>query len=136
MRLLPARIDEMLRQAQMLIISGHTIEPHQCQLDFLVPVIAVFLARLGTEHRVDMVDISQEHIEHRTLASSLEIRDGGFQQMTGAIQFMIVAQVREASLWLNRLVIRVEIPISHLRGTHQFDHLINPFFQRRIRPND
>ena len=97
------------------------IELDQRKLDFLMPAIAALLALARPEGRGDVVDVAQHDVEQPAPAGGLEIGDGAFQHVAGAIELVIVAEVGPALLRLAPDIPAVEIAVGQLRLREMLD---------------
>jgi hypothetical protein len=95
-RLPPALIDEIDREVEVLLLAEQAVELDQRQLDLLVTAIAVLLAGTRTEHGRDVVDVAEHDVEEFSPSGRLVIGDGAFEHVAGAIELVVVAQVRPA----------------------------------------
>ncbi len=124
MRLLAAGIDEEAREVEIALLAGDAAEADQRQLDFLVAAIAGLMVRAGAEDGADMVGIAAHGVKQRTLAGGLEIGDGSFHQMAGAIEFVAIAQIGPALARAHADEPGIEVAIRLLQLAEHRDDLV------------
>ena len=99
----------------MFSLAGHMKKLDQRKLDFLVPAIAALLPLVRAEDRGDVVHVAKHDVEQAAAAGRLEIGDRAFQHMAGAIELVVVAEVRPALVDLAPDVPAVQIAVGKLR---------------------
>ena len=119
-----AFIHKIFAQIQIAPLTGSVIELHQCQLDLLVPGVATLLSTSAPEHLRDVIGVAAQRVEQGALSRGIIMRHRCFDQVTGAVQLVRVAQVRELPLRLHDGEIDIQIAIRLLCRSDQCDYLI------------
>ena len=114
-RLLAALVDEELGEVEIALLAGDAGELDQRQFDLLVAAVAAELAFAGAEDRVDVVGIAAHDVEQLALAGGLEVGDRRLDQVAGAVELVVVAQVGPAAAGLDALEPGVEIAVLVLQ---------------------
>ena len=133
MRLRPALVDKVGGQVEIALLAGGMIELDQRQLDLLMAAVTALLPFLAAKNRGDIVGVATDHVEQRSLPGRLVVSDAGLDQVPGAVQLVVVAQVRPTVLLLDCRVVGVDIAVGLLRRHIQRDDLVYQGVERRIR---
>ena len=123
-RLTPALVHEVLGQSQVFVVPGRCGQLDQGQLDLLMAAVAAFLAFFRPEDRADVVRVAAHDVQQARLTGRLIMRDGGLDQMPGAVKFVVVPQVGPAPLGRDRREVGVQIPVRLLRPLQHSDDFI------------
>jgi hypothetical protein len=125
MRFHASFVDEELAEIEIFLLSGHTGELDQCELDFLVATIAAKLAFAPTEGLCQVVGIAAHDVEQLALACRLEVSHRGFDQVAGAVEFVMIAQVGPAAVRLDALEPGVQVAAGVLHRLIHVDDLVD-----------
>ncbi len=117
--LLAALVDEELREIEVTAFARDAGQLDEGELDFLVAAVAAALAFAGAEDGVDVVGIAAHDVEELALSGGLEIGDGALDQVAGAIELVVIAEVGPAAAGLDALEpgVEVAVVVLHLRRT-------------------
>src|SRR6185312_12347873 len=129
-----ALVDEIGGERQVPAVAGEAMEFEQGNLDFLMPAIAALLPFARAEGRSNMVDVAQHDVEEAAPAGRLAIGDGALQQVPGAVELMIVAQVGPALVRLAPEIPAIEIAVRRLRPFQAIDDRLNLLLDAGIAP--
>jgi hypothetical protein len=78
--------------------------------------IAALLSRTAAKNVADVIDIALHYVEHFASSGGAKVGDGAFEQVSGVIELVVVAQVRPALLGLAPAVPAVEIASTRTRS--------------------
>ena len=131
-RRLTALIHEVFAQAQILLLAGHLVQPHQRHLGDIVARVALALAVLRAQTLVDEIHEPACRPEQLILARGLVIGHRALHQMAQAVQLVVVAQVGQRGVHAVDDVIGVQIAIGVLGGADDVDGFVRDFFQLRV----
>ena len=120
-------------QPQIFGIRLHLVQPKQSHFDDLMTRIAVQLSFFRPEYLIDIVHKARHGLKQPVFSRGLGIGNGGFQQMAGAVQFMIAGYIGSPLFQPVYGVIGADVAIRLLGLQNQIDQLIRPGFQFRIR---
>lgn len=96
--------------------------------------IAAQLALATAEGLDQVIGITAHDIEKLALAGCLKISDRSFNQMPGAIEFMMVAQVGPSAIRLDALEPGVQVTVLILHLSVHVDDLVDTGFELRVLP--
>ncbi len=133
-RLPAALVHEELGELEIVFPLCDPRQLDERQLDLLVPVIAVHLSLAGAEHGGDVIDIAAHDVEQLPLAGGLEVGHRPFDQMSGRVEFVRIAQVGPAQARLDPLEPAVEVAVGLLQLAVEFDDRIDLGLELRIGP--
>jgi len=123
--------EEEARQVEIPRVAGDAPELDQGQLDFRVARVARPFGRRA-ENRVNVVRKPGGDIQEGGSAGGLVVRDGRFEQVPGAIEFVPVAQVRPSPAGVLDDEMAVEVAVGLLRGGEQADDVLQLPFERGV----
>ncbi len=132
-RLAAALVDKIAAQFQVTALPGRAVELNEGQLDLLVAGIAGNLAFAGPEHPGKQVGVAANRVQQRPFAGRFGVGDAGLDQVSGAVELMPVAQVREAFVRFNGGEMGVEVAVRLLGRCDQGRDVVEPLFQFRVR---
>ena len=118
-RLFAAFVHEIAGEFEVFRFPGGVGQLAEGKFEFLVAGVAVLLVGFRSEHGGDVVGVATETIEELAAAGGAEMGDGGFGQVTGAVEFMPVEDVFPAVFRLNHGEMGVEIAVRLLGGDDQ-----------------
>ena len=121
MRLAASLVDEIGRKIEAAAIPGQPVKLDQRELDLLMPAIAALLPGAAAERRGDVIDIALHDVEQLAPSGGSKVGDGAFEQMSGVVELVVVAQVRPALLRFAPVVPAVEIAVGRLGAREVVD---------------
>lgn len=92
MWVLSAHLQEVAAQIQVFPVARRLVQPHKREFDFLRVSIATVDFPFSLPKRASMQSIALSAIKRPTGPGRFLISDGGFDQMTDAVQFMAFEQ--------------------------------------------
>ena len=122
-----ALIEEEPRQLQVAPLARGAIQFDQGQLDLLVPVHVIALAR--AEDAVDVVGEPLGGVEHLGIAGQLGVRDGHLEEVARVVHLVLQAQVVPSLVLLLHDEIRDEEPVLLLGGQDAIEDAIHALAQ-------
>ena len=93
-------IDKELREVQIALFTGCSIQAAQRQLDLRMAGIAGQLALFRAKHTVDMVSHAGHDIQERALSGGFIIGHRALDQVPCRVQLMALLQVLPTMFWL------------------------------------
>ena len=99
-RLVAALVDEIGREIEAPAIARQPVELDERKLDLLMAGITALLTRGPTEGRGDVIDVALHRVEEFAFSGRAKIGDRPFEQMSGVVELVVVAQVGPAVLRL------------------------------------
>ena len=125
MWVLSAHLQEVAAQIQVFPVARRLVQPHKREFDFLVAIATVDFPFRFAEMRFDAVDRFVGNLKQPTGPGRFLISDGGFDQMTDAVQFMAFEQPSELQVRGIDLIIGTQIPVIVLRRFQEFDRFLH-----------
>ncbi len=132
MRLGAALVDEELRKVEILLLARHARKLDERELDLLMAAITRDLPFAAPEDRDHVVRKAAHDVEKLALAGRLVIGDGSLDQMAGAIELVVVAQIGPAPVGLHALEPGIEISVLVLQLLVHVDDPVGARLEFRI----
>ena len=114
MRLATPFVDEIGREIEAAAVARQAIELDEREFDFLVTRVAALLSGTAAEDACDVIDVALHHVEQPPPPGCAKISDRAFEQMSGVVELVVVAEVRPALFRLAAVVPAVEIAVGRL----------------------
>ncbi|MPN37521.1 hypothetical protein SDC9_185041 [bioreactor metagenome] len=89
-----AFVDEVAGQLQIFRFAGRVGHLAEGKFNLLVPGISVFFALFRAENGCDIVGVTTERIDEFTVSGGAEMGDRSFHQVSGAVEFVPIEDVR------------------------------------------
>ena len=113
-------LDEVPREAEVARVARRARQLHERELQLRVAGVPGPVAGAVAERALDEVGGLPRDVEEVAAAGRLEVRDARLDEVAGAVELVVVAQVREALL-VAELVRRVEVAVGPLRAGEEAD---------------
>lgn len=127
-----ALVNKILREAQVARLACGAIQLNQRQLDLLVAAVAMHLARPAPKGGINVIGVAAHDLQQLTFVGGVMMRDGGLDQVSGAVQLLAISQVGPAPVCLDGEVMGIEVAIRRLRTGHFADQCIQPRVELRV----
>ena len=109
-----ALVDEVSGKIQITLFARRPVEFDQREFQLLVAGVAAFSPRLAPEVGGDQVGVTAHRVEELALAGRFEVGDGGFDQVPGAVKFVLVVEVGPAFFRFDQREVGVEVAVRLL----------------------
>ena len=124
----PSRIHEIFRQPAVAFLSGIFIKAVQGQFNLLMAGRIKGCGMLLPEHTVNQRHVFFHNFKQFSLSGRLRIGDGGFRQMSCAVQLMIRPALKPF-FRLHGCKVAVQVTVLPLMLLHPVNQLVHPRFQ-------
>jgi 2Fe-2S ferredoxin len=134
MRLTAALVDEIGGELEPSAVAGEAVELDERELDFLMARIAVPLPGSPAERRGDVVDAALHDVQEASPSGRSIVSDRAFEQMSGVVKLVVVAQIGPSLLGLAPVVPAVQVAVRGLRLGEVGDDRVDFGFDIRVAP--
>ena len=114
---------------QVAVLFGEVIQAHQGQFDLLVTTYPGPVRHL--KRGIDVVGEADGHIEEFALTGGVVVRDGGFNQVPGAV-ILVLFHVCPAFVEAGQRVVGIQIPVGQLGRSNLVDPLVGLLLNGRV----
>ena len=131
--LAPALVDEVPAQIEILLPAGGAVELYEGQFDLLVAGISALLALARAEELCDVIRHAGHYVHELSLPGGMIVRHGSFDEVSGDVHFMPVAEVRPAFVPVLDREGGIQVSVLVLGLGDQVDHSIGGLFELLVR---
>ena len=131
-RFLPALVDEKAAEAQVLLVLRHLVQADERHFRNFVAGIALALPIRRAEEIRNVIREPARRAQQLVLACCLIVADSALNQVTQAVQLVMITEALEHAVHAVDDVVGVKVAFGGLRGAHNVDGFISSGFQRLV----
>ena len=127
-RLGSAFINEIFGQVKIFFVAGRIGEFAESEFNLFVSGVSAELSGGASEDAGDVVGVTAHAVEEVALPGRLPVRDGGFHEVSGAVEFVVFVEVFPAHVGGDDREEDVQIAVRPLGGADEIHIFVELFF--------